>query len=180
MATTSRVGELRTYRIQVNERTYTVSVEQTGENKFRATLDGEVFTSEAVTDGEISTWIVRSDKDTVRAESKIPQLDKVDVWLVGTPFPASVQAVGIAGYTLAPEKPLEKRVGGEIRALMPGRITSILVKTGESVEVGTPLLILEAMKMQNEISSPIAGRVKLIGVQEGETAKKDMILVVVE
>ena len=143
-----------------------------------ATPEG-AFESESVTNDEISAWIVRSGKDAVHAQAKFLQGDKVDVWLAGMPFPASVQVVGIAGYTHAPEKPLEKRVGGEIRALMPGRITSILVKE-ESVDVGTPLLILEAMKMQNEIASPIAGRVKSIRVQEGATVKKDSLLVVVE
>lgn len=59
---------------------------------------------------------------------------------------------------------------------MPGRVTSILVKEADYVELGSPLLILEAMKMQNEISSPIAGRIRSIGVREGETVKKDALL----
>jgi biotin carboxyl carrier protein len=63
---------------------------------------------------------------------------------------------------------------------MPGRITSILVKEGELVEEGTPLLILEAMKMQNEFGSPIAGKVKSISVHEGATVKKDSILITIE
>jgi len=54
--------------------------------------------------------------------------------------------------------------------------SSILVKEADHVEVGSPLLILEAMKMQNEISSSIAGQVKSIGVREGETVKKDALL----
>jgi biotin carboxyl carrier protein len=63
---------------------------------------------------------------------------------------------------------------------MPGRITSILIREGESVDLGTPLLILEAMKMQNELTSPTAGHVKSIHVQEGATVKKDSLLIVVE
>lgn len=59
---------------------------------------------------------------------------------------------------------------------MPGRITSILVKPGEEVSVGTPLVILEAMKMQNEIVSHKAGHVTSIKVQEGDTVKKDDVL----
>jgi biotin carboxyl carrier protein len=155
-------------------------VEQTGKEKFRATVDNEVFEGESVTNDEISAWIVRNSEDTVRAQAKILQSDRVDVWLAGMPFPASVQVVGVAGYAFAPELPAERRIGGEVRALMPGRITSLLVREGESVEAGTPLLILEAMKMQNEITSPIAGRIKSIRVQEGVTVKKDSTLVVVE
>jgi biotin carboxyl carrier protein len=48
------------------------------------------------------------------------------------------------------------------------------------VKEGTPLLILEAMKMQNEIGSPIAGKVKSISVHEGATVKKDSILITIE
>ncbi len=171
---------MRTFRIQVNGRTYTVSVEQAGKGKVRATLSNEVYESESVRNDGISTWVVRSSRDAVRAHTKSSHGHKVDVWLAGLPFPTSVEVVGVGGYTLPVEAVMEKRVGGEIRALMPGRITSILVKEGDSVEAGSPLLILEAMKMQNEIVSPISGRVKKIQVQEGVAVKKDAILIVLE
>lgn len=57
---------------------------------------------------------------------------------------------------------------------------SVLVGEGEMVEPGAPLLILEAMKMLNEITSPFAGRVVRVHVREGETVRKNAILVVVE
>jgi biotin carboxyl carrier protein len=63
---------------------------------------------------------------------------------------------------------------------MPGRITSILVKEGEQVREGAALIILEAMKMQNEITSPANGKVKTIFVREGETVKKESALVLIE
>jgi len=66
---------------------------------------------------------------------------------------------------------------GEIHASMPGRITSILVKPGEEVSVGSPLVILEAMKMQNEVVSHKSGRVASIKVREGDTVRKDDLLV---
>jgi biotin carboxyl carrier protein len=59
---------------------------------------------------------------------------------------------------------------------MPGRVTSVLVKENDHVDIGSPLMILEAMKMQNEISSPVIGQVKSIRVKEGETVKKDAFL----
>jgi biotin carboxyl carrier protein len=68
----------------------------------------------------------------------------------------------------------------QVRALMPGRVTSILVKQQEQIKEGTPLLILEAMKMQNEIISPADGKVKTIFVHEGETVKKDSVLIAIE
>jgi len=71
-------------------------------------------------------------------------------------------------------------LGGQIRALMPGRITSVLVKEQEEVKEGMALLILEAMKMQNEITAPNAGKVKHVFVHEGETVKKGAVLVSIE
>jgi len=67
-----------------------------------------------------------------------------------------------------------------VRALMPGRITSVLVKETDRVEIGSPLLILEAMKMQNEIVSHVAGTVKSIHVKEGETVRKEALLVEID
>jgi biotin carboxyl carrier protein len=174
------IDELRTLRVQVDGRTYVVSVEQAGKEKVRATLGNVAYECESPRGDGISKLVIRSSKDEVRAYTKRLHGHRVDVWVAGLPFPTSVEAVGVAGYTAPAEAVAEKRVGGEIRALMPGRITSILVKEGDSVGAGSPLLILEAMKMQNEIVAPIAGRVKEVKVQEGAAVMKYAILIVVE
>jgi biotin carboxyl carrier protein len=62
----------------------------------------------------------------------------------------------------------QSKGGGVLKAVMPGIVVKLLVKEGDQVEQGTPLLILEAMKMQNEITSPAAGTVKSIYVRERE------------
>jgi biotin carboxyl carrier protein len=170
---------MRTYRIQLNERAYTVAVEQTGEHGFKVTVDGETFNVESLAKHEISTWLVQSDKGTIRAQTRVLHTDKADVWLAGTPFQASIRAIGAGGYTFESHDAGEEHISGSIRAPMPGRITSVLVKEGEPVESGTPLLILEAMKMQNELTSPLSGKVESIHVHEGDAVKKDWLLLVV-
>ena len=55
-----------------------------------------------------------------------------------------------------------------INAPMPGTITNILVKEGESVKKGQVLAILEAMKMENEIVAPHDGAIKAISVDKGQ------------
>jgi pyruvate carboxylase subunit B len=170
---------MRIYSIQLNERAYTVAVEQTGQHDFKVTIDGEIFNVESLSNREISTCLVQSGNDKIRAQTRILPTDKVDVWLAGAAFQAAVHVIGAGGYTLASHGRGEERVGGSIRAPMPGRITSILVKEGEAVETGTPLLILEAMKMQNELTSPTSGLVKSIHVREGDAVKKDSLLLVV-
>ena len=171
---------MRTYKILLNERVYTVSVEQTGKEVFKVIVDGEVFEGESSRRDNISHWLVRSANDEIRAQTRVLPADKVDVWLAGTPFQASVQVVGTGGYVIPTPGTGEQRISGNIRAPMPGRVTSILIREGESVDLGTPVLILEAMKMQNELASPIAGHVKSIHVQEGAPVKKDSLLIVVE
>ncbi|BDU76498.1 biotin/lipoyl-containing protein [Mesoterricola sediminis] len=57
--------------------------------------------------------------------------------------------------------------GNLIRALMPGKVLKLLVHEGETVEEGQPLLILEAMKMQNEYTAPTTARVAKVHVEEG-------------
>jgi len=83
---------------------------------------------------------------------------------------------------------LQKSLGGpegsggrrELRAVMPGIIRGIQVQQGESVEADAPLLILEAMKMENEIRSPAAGTVTRIHVEVGQAVAAGELLAVIE
>jgi pyruvate carboxylase subunit B len=170
---------MRTYRVDVNDRTFDVSVE-VNKGKIKATIGNEVYDCELIRNVGISVWLIRPARDGVRAYIRTFHGPKAEVWLAGLPFLGSVRTVGVAGYPPSAQTVTEKRVGGEIRALMPGRITSILVKEGDTVEAGAPLLILEAMKMQNEIVAPIPGHIKRIHVQEGAAVKKDSELIVIE
>jgi propionyl-CoA carboxylase alpha chain len=69
---------------------------------------------------------------------------------------------------------------GQLQAPMPGKIIDILAEEGNDVKAGEPVLILEAMKMQNEITVPRSGKVKSIKVQPGESVMKDDILLELE
>jgi biotin carboxyl carrier protein len=64
-----------------------------------------------------------------------------------------------------------------VEAVIPGTIQRILVTEGQEVASGTPLLILEAMKMRNEVRSPVAGTVAKIYVKEGDQVPKARLLV---
>lgn len=65
----------------------------------------------------------------------------------------------------------------EIKAPMPGLILSLKVEEGQEVEEGQSLLILEAMKMENNFNSPRAGIIKSIAVKEGQAVDKGQILI---
>ncbi|MFL6415464.1 MAG: acetyl-CoA carboxylase biotin carboxyl carrier protein subunit [Bryobacteraceae bacterium] len=68
----------------------------------------------------------------------------------------------------------------EVRAQMPGKIISLLVEPGAEVTAGQGLLVIEAMKMQNELKAPKSGTVSKMLVSEGETVPANHRLVVIE
>lgn len=67
----------------------------------------------------------------------------------------------------------------QIVSSMPGKVVRVMVRAGDTVEAGQGLLVVEAMKMQNEIKSPKAGRIKRIAVREGQTVYAGEILAVI-
>ncbi len=78
-------------------------------------------------------------------------------------------------------RPEESQAGVQrIRADMPGKVIRILVKPGERVECDQGLLVLEAMKMQNEIRAPKGGIVRELGVRAGGTVGSGDFLVSLE
>jgi biotin carboxyl carrier protein len=64
-----------------------------------------------------------------------------------------------------------------LKAPMPGKIIDVLVREGSTVLRGEPVVILEAMKMQNEIQSPVNGTVKSVPVKANTNVMKDDVLV---
>ncbi|MBM4355924.1 MAG: pyruvate carboxylase subunit B, partial [Deltaproteobacteria bacterium] len=69
---------------------------------------------------------------------------------------------------------------GTITAPMPGMIVKVMVKEGDAVEKGSLLLVLEAMKMQNEIKSPVTGKVRKVAVAAGDSIETRGIMLEIE
>jgi len=67
----------------------------------------------------------------------------------------------------------------EIRAIIPGRVVAVSVAVGDSVEAGQQVLVVEAMKMQNELRAPREGSVERIGVAVGDTIEVGDLLIVI-
>ncbi|MBC7919521.1 MAG: biotin/lipoyl-binding protein [Ferruginibacter sp.] len=65
---------------------------------------------------------------------------------------------------------------GLVKAPMPGLILDIRVMPGDEVRKGDPIVILEAMKMENIIKSPGNGQVKVVKVQKGDNVEKNQVL----
>jgi biotin carboxyl carrier protein len=69
---------------------------------------------------------------------------------------------------------------GELTTNMPGKVVKILVEPGQKVSQGEPVLILEAMKMENEIKAPTEGIVKTVYVSEGDTLEQGVLMIDLE
>jgi biotin carboxyl carrier protein len=75
---------------------------------------------------------------------------------------------------------LEAEGRQQIAAPMPGKVVRLLVKQGDTVEAGQGLLVVEAMKMQNEIRSPKSGKVEKLLATEGQAVNAGEVLLWVE
>ena len=69
---------------------------------------------------------------------------------------------------------------GHVTSSMPGTIVDILVKAGAKVKAGDPVLVIEAMKMENEVPAPVTGMVKAVNVAKGDSVNPDEALVEIE
>jgi biotin carboxyl carrier protein len=68
----------------------------------------------------------------------------------------------------------------QLTAQMPGRVVRVFVEAGQAVEAGQPVVVVEAMKMQNEMKSPKDGTVVEVRVESGATVNAGDVLVVIE
>jgi pyruvate carboxylase subunit B len=69
---------------------------------------------------------------------------------------------------------------GQVTSSMPGRVVDVLVSVGQKVKAGDPVLVIEAMKMENEVPAPIAGTVKAVHITKGDNVNPDEALVEIE
>ena len=105
---------------------------------------------------------------------------EVDMWVP--------EQIGVAAAAPAAKKAKRGHSGGgagaagtgSIEAPMQGTIVKVLVEVGQEVEVGAGIVVLEAMKMENQINAGMAGTVKEIRVAAGDTVGGGDILAVIE
>ncbi len=127
--------------------------------------------------------------------TEVDQLGQIALILDGNSYAVSIEgdeasaSVTVAGrhfqVELENERERAARVaeqgssksGGTVKSSMPGVVVDILVAVGDAVEAGQSLLILEAMKMQNEIKAPAAGVVQKLHVSVGEAVSNGAQLI---
>lgn len=96
-------------------------------------------------------------------------------------IPASqAPAAAPAAPAQAPAAPAANVSGGtSIVAPMPGTVLKVLVKVGDQVQENQPVMVLEAMKMENDIPSTVSGKVLAVNVNQGASVESGQALVVI-
>jgi len=100
-----------------------------------------------------------------------------EVVLKGVPYKLEIERIESTRYRPPPQP---KNISGNLTASLPGMVVSMLVQQGEEVREGQPVLVLEAMKMENEILAPKSGTLARYAVTEGQLVMKGDLLFEVE
>ena len=125
--------------------------------KFKVNVNGVAYTVEVAEEGVVAAAPVAAAP-------------------VAAPAPAPVAAPAPA---VAPAPAAVAAGDTPLTAPMPGKVSKIVAKAGDTVKKGDVVLMLEAMKMQNEIAAPVDGTVKSINVNVNENVKPGQIMAVI-
>jgi biotin carboxyl carrier protein len=160
-------------------------------SKIGVTIDGHPYTVDVTLDQRVDSELtVVVNGETIRVA--LPDFDRPPdkmEWIIVGDRPYEVVMdpdlhwiKGFAGLHRLEVRDLEAVVArpvsgdGRVKAPIPGLITRIFVEAGDQVEIGQPVLVLEAMKMENEVCAPRAGTVKHVNVRPGQQVTLRQIL----
>jgi len=165
------------YEVTEGKETMRVELHESGENVYDVIIDGEKLRIDASKSGRTIYSLIESGNQW---EAMVDERrgDKFDVTVAGRLF--HLAAVDERTKLLAEAGATALSGPQTVNAEMPGKVVKIDVAVGDAVSAGQPVLIVEAMKMENPIASPIDGIVKEIGAAEGEAVDGGSLLFVVE
>jgi biotin carboxyl carrier protein len=162
------------YDISVDGKNYRLELSQ-AEGRWMCKLNGQEIELDPVLVGKDTISLIAHDHSyEIRREQTGGE---ARIWIDGTPYavelrdPKSFRARRRIADHNGPKK---------LIALMPGKVVRLLLSAGNEVEAGQGVVVLEAMKMQNEIKSPKKGVVHKLLVEEGTAVKAGDVLAIVE
>jgi biotin carboxyl carrier protein len=173
-----------TFEIEINDRSRTVSVERRAPGGYRITVGDRRWEVDAARVGPFGLSLLFGGEKGISRE--------IHVAPAGSNGRATTLLVGIDGRTVAATVNARRtgRAGAQggtqthgeqaIVAPMPGRVVRVLVSAGDEVAVRQAVIVVEAMKMENELRSPKAGRVRDVSVSAGSSVEAGRVLLVIE
>ena len=154
-----------------------VEIEELSGHSIRLTLDGVQYEADVRRAGRSSFSILIGDRSFDLEVAR--HNDELVVGSRGTATRLTIQeAFRRSRRTAAREQAGSGRV--ELKAMMPGRVVNLLVTVGDEVVANQGVVVVEAMKMENELKSPRPGKVTEIRVAAGQTVEKGALLVIID
>ena len=160
------------FEVAINNTRRVVELERDAE-RWRISLDGKVVDADAV---EIAPNIFSILLDGKSHEIRVASTSSGTLTLQTGRHEFTAEVTDPRAWRGRRHGALEAEGRQQILAPMPGKIIRVLVQAGEKVEAGQGLLVVEAMKMQNEIRSPKSGTVERLLVKEGQPVNAGEIL----
>ncbi len=167
---------MKTYLVRRDGRERRLTIRPVQENRFEVVIDGSVH--------EVDLKSCDSDHLSMLIDNRTLEASYA--------FQGEQLTLGIRNgereMELVDERKKRRRAGLAdnasgpeiIKAAMPGKIIALLVKPGDAIAPKAPVLVMEAMKMENEIACKRGGRVLAVRVAPGQTVEKDTVLVEIE
>jgi biotin carboxyl carrier protein len=143
------------YRLRVGEQVWDVDARRTPPGSYSLLIDGTVHVADVAEQDGVSVVDVGGERHEVRVEEATRHV---------------IRTRGGAGGG---------RGGQTLTAPLPGRVTHVAVRAGDEVKPGDPLLVIEAMKMENEFRAAAGGTVAEVRVAPGQAVNAGDVLVVV-
>ena len=163
-----------TYDIAIDGKNYRLDLNQV-DGRWHCQLDGREI--------EVDAVLARPDVLSLRIGNKAYEVkcervaSDLHIWVGSVRYAAEVRDPrSLRGRARAVDEHGPKK----LTAPMPGKVVRILVTQGAEIEAGAGLLVVEAMKMQNEVKSPKKGTVQKILVNEGAAVNAGDVLAIVE
>ena len=160
------------YVAEVERRVYVVELERDAD-RWRISLDGRALDADAV---EIAPNIFSILLNGESHEVRVSPSEGGALALQTAHLEFTAEVIDPRAWRGRRHGAVEAEGRQQILAPMPGKIIRVLVKEGEKVEAGQGLLVVEAMKMQNEIRSPKRGSVERVLVKEGQPVNAGEVL----
>jgi len=162
------------YVVRVQDREHEVRIDPDG----RVSVDDLPY--EVITTGDGLRIVRQADQSAQTRVVLSPEARPREAGVESLRIPIEVK--------LASEAALEAALGGAgarasdgvIKAPMPGRVVKVLVEAGQRVSAGVPVIIVEAMKMENELTSPVDGEVTSIAVAAGDAVDAGAVLLEIQ
>ena len=143
------------------------------------TIAGADYAVRVIRSGNIATVYVNEKPFAVQLPAQLPDEGAVKLLVDAKEY--EVEVKGRAGARPRPKGATAKKpspaAAGALTAQMTGRVIKVNVKPGDTVTEGDILLVIEAMKMENEIAAPISGRIKEVAVAPGGRVSEGDLLV---